>query len=93
MTDRAHTSSKNCTQEWFLQDGVLQAALRLLTDAEDRCRLKGLLLISCMVRGCAEALIQFCGELQGLPPAVDLVRLSQQSQRNHRVGASFSGRL
>lgn len=63
------------SQAWFLQEGVLRHALPLLADEDEMCRLKGLLLASCMIRGCAQALVHFCDQLQGIQRAVSLVRL------------------
>ena len=61
-------------QDWFHAEGVLPFAQALLGDEHPRCRLKGLLAISCQIRGHAPSLVTFCQELQGVPQVTLLVR-------------------
>lgn len=60
-------------QEWFHEEGVMLLAVSLLRDTDTQGRLKGLLCVSCMVRGYAPALVSFCQDHQGLSKLLPLV--------------------
>jgi hypothetical protein len=74
MTRKATVPAVHVMQEWFLSEGVIPLALKLLRDEHPQCRLKGLLAASCMVRNFPPALLDFCQALQGVPVVLSLVR-------------------
>ena len=63
-------------QEWFQKDGTMPVAASLLQDSDTQCKLKGVLAVSCLLRGCTSALVEFCSEVKGLPALLALVRAS-----------------
>jgi hypothetical protein len=64
-------------QDWFLKENVLHAAVALLDEEDAQVRLKALLLVSSMLRGCPPGLVTFCKDLHGLPKVLAMVRLPE----------------
>ena len=68
---------------------MLPIVTELTRDGDPDCRRKGLLAVSCMVRGCTAALVEFCQDLKGMPSALALVRTLLLSAPNVQLCAGM----
>lgn len=49
----------NPCPQWFMEGGALPLLVALLADEDATCQTKGLLALSCLIRGCHPALLEF----------------------------------
>jgi len=75
-------------QEWALQGGALQQVLQLLEDPVAICRTKGMLAVSCLVRGYKPAREAFRHN-KGYEKLLKLLEVSQGDIRTQRKIARF----
>lgn len=69
--------------QWMLKSGVMPTLFTLLLDDDERCRVKALLALSCMVRGDAAALEAFRAQ-HGVAALVSLLTPDTQPPRVQR---------